>query len=106
MVENPVVSEPPVRLTLDEITEIRMLRKEIEKLRKRVIELERKYELPEAAVIELRDIPREQAKNEIMKLYKDKKYHDAGEVADELMLDIRTVVEVCNELITEGVIGE
>ena len=54
----------------------------------------------------LRAIPRAQAKNEILKLFKSAKetlfYSD---VAEQLSLDLELVVELCHELETEGQIG-
>lgn len=54
----------------------------------------------------LRAIPRTQAKDEILKLFKEAKgslfYSD---VAEKLNLDLELVVELCNELESEGSIG-
>ncbi len=89
-----------------EHSEIRHLVNLVDQLKERVHELEKKQEESEVEVMELRDIPRDQAKREIRKYFRDGGYHDIGEVADELRLDIRLVFEICNELIEERTIGE
>ena len=90
-------------------SEIAYLVKQIERLQNRVSELEKIHgngEIGEdVEVIELREISRVQAKEEITKYFKDGNYHDIGEIADKLRLDIQLVFEISNELIEEGVIG-
>lgn len=55
--------------------------------------------------IELRDIPKSQAKQEVNDLIFSSSIHlRYGEIADELRLDLRLVVEVCHELAADGVI--
>lgn len=59
----------------------------------------------ENIVIVLRDISKEQAKQEVQKLLiTSPKPLDHGEIADELRLDLKLVAQVCTELIREGVI--
>jgi len=56
-------------------------------------------------MIELRDIPRDQAKEEIMALLdkSDKLYY--YDIAEALRLDLELVVELVNELEREGLVG-
>ncbi len=57
------------------------------------------------SVMVLRNISKEQAKQEVQKLLiTSSKPLDHGEIADELRLDLRLVAQVCAELIREGVI--
>jgi hypothetical protein len=64
------------------------------------------HELTEGEpIFMLRDIPKEQAKQEVRTLLaSSSKPLDHGEIADELSLELRLVAHVCEELIKEGVI--
>ena len=52
----------------------------------------------------LRDIPMSQAKDEILKLIKNKDKVYYSEISDQLKLDIELVVNACEELEREGMI--
>ena len=54
-----------------------------------------------------RSVPRAQAKDEILRLFKKaQKTLFYGDIAEELGLEVELVVELCNELEKEGQIGE
>jgi len=56
-------------------------------------------------MINLRDIPKEQAKLEIQTLLKLSPCPlDHGEIADKLELGLKLVAETCTELVNKGVI--
>ena len=102
-----VVSDYSSVKDVDKIyTEVLELQREIEHLKERVYKLENQQEIPNVKEIILRKIDREQARREIEELFKKGSYYDPGEIADILRLDIRTVVDICNELIRGGIIGE
>jgi len=55
-------------------------------------------------VIELREIPREEAEEEILAYIKEKKRAWTDEIADDLRLDLLLVNEILRELAEKGVI--
>jgi len=59
-------------------------------------------ELKGLEVVELRDIPREQAKKEILEYIKGKERVWADEIADALRLDLSLVNDILMELWSEG----
>lgn len=59
----------------------------------------------EERVIVLRTLSQDEAKGEILKLFKEGGIHDYGEIAETLRLDLPLVVNICNELEQEGMIG-
>ena len=59
-------------------------------------------ELRGLEVVELRDIPKEQAKKEIIEFIKDKDRIWADEIADALRLDLSLVNDILMELWSEG----
>ncbi len=59
-------------------------------------------ELRGLEVVELRDIPREQAKKEIVEYIKGKERVWADEIADALRLDLSLVNDILMELWSEG----
>ena len=77
----------------------------IDLLEQRIIESERSGVNSEEVIL-LRPIPREQAKEEIMKLLdeSDKLYY--SDIAEMLRLDLKEVVEIIEELEAEGKVGE
>jgi hypothetical protein len=87
-----------------------------EAMESRILELEQRvYNLTQLVddtgataeeVVVLREIPREQAKQEIAALFSGDEVLDYGDIADRLGLDLGLVVDICNELEEEGVIGE
>jgi len=59
-------------------------------------------ELRGMEVVELRDVPREQAKKEILEYIKGKERVWADEIADALRLDLSLVNDILMELWSEG----
>lgn len=113
MLENKMERNREVEMDMDEVMNslapkhsgTKQFIKLLKRFEERINTLEKILKPEDIEVIELRDIPRSQAKAEICEYFKDGKYHDVGEVADKLRLDIQLVFEICNELIEEGTIG-
>ena len=95
--------------------EVSRLRAEVRRLKRlaanqeaRISELEQELDAVRAMqpeeVIEIREISREQARAEIIDSFKSGEPLDHADLADALALEISLVVEVCNELIEEGVV--
>jgi len=82
------------------LTENGLLKKKLEKMSKRIAELEKR--LPNESVIVLRDITREQAKGEIVQLYKTGRTLYCSDIVKELGIELRTVAEICDELENNG----
>jgi len=76
------------------------LERELEEVKMRLWELERREK-----VIELRDIPRGQAKEEIRRLFQSGRTLYYSDIVKELGIDLETVVDVCDELEKEKEIG-
>ena len=55
-------------------------------------------------IIVIREISKEQARKEIIEAFETGKPLDQADLADMLSLEISLVIEVCNELIEEGVV--
>ena len=72
-------------------------------LEKRMNILERK--LPGENVIVLREITRDAAKAEIASLFSEGRTLYYSDIATELQLDLELVVDICNELMSEGEIS-
>ncbi len=72
------------------------LRREVVEIRQRLAELEER--MPEEKVIILRQIPKEQAKQEIHQLFSTGRALYYSDIAEELQLDLQLVVEICREL--------
>lgn len=85
-------------------TEITLLRTSVEELTMTIQTL--LPTLPAREAVELREISKDQAKKEILELFSEDKVLHYDELAETLRLDLRFVVEVCNELVSEGKIGE
>lgn len=85
--------------------------KELSELRERVRTLEEHLATIEkerdSKVVVLRPISREDAKTEILRLFQENHAEilDYGIIAERLQLDLQIVVDVCNELEQEGLIG-
>jgi len=60
---------------------------------------------PEVKVVVVREITKEQAKQEIRQLFASGDVIDYEAIVDRLRLDLRLVVDICNELIEEEEIG-
>jgi hypothetical protein len=77
-----------------------LLRQEIEKIKQRLSEFEER--IPEEKVIVLREIPREQAKQEVQQLFSSGRTLYYSDIAEELKLDLELVVDICRELEGSG----
>ena len=82
------------------VAENTLLRGEIERIKQRLAELERR--MPEEKVIVLREISREQAKQEIQELFSNGRTLYYSDIAEELRLDLELVVDICRELQGSG----
>ena len=81
-------------------SEIEQVRSDLEQTKQKVAELERR--MPEGKVIVLREISREQAKQEIQQLFSSGRTLYYSDIAEELRLDLELVVDVCRELEESG----
>jgi len=79
------------------------LRQEIEQIKQKLSELEER--IPEEKVIVLREISREKAKKEIRQLFSNERTLYYSDIAEELRLDLKLVVDICHELQESGEIG-
>ena len=84
-------------------TENILLRKEVDRINDKLAELEER--IPEEKMIVLREIPREQAKQEIQQLFSSDRTLYYSDIAEELGLDLKLVVEICQELEEAGEIA-
>jgi len=62
--------------------------------------------LKEYDIIEIRDLPHDEAKKEILEFCQKEQTFDISTIADELKLDIFFVNNIVEELIEEGIIEE
>jgi len=76
------------------------MRGDLERTKQKVAELERR--MPAEKVIVLREISREQAKQEIQQLFSSGRTLYYSDIAEELGLDLELVVDVCRELEENG----
>jgi len=81
-------------------TENILLRKEIDVIKQKLDELISR--MPEEKVIVLREISREEAKQEIQELFIGDRTLYYSDIAEELQLDLRLVVDICHELEAVG----
>jgi len=81
-------------------TENILLQREIEQIKRRLAELEKR--MPKEKVIVLREISREQAKQEIQQLFSSGRTLYYSVIAEELSLDLELVVDICQELQDSG----
>ena len=84
------------------------LQSRVQELEERVLELSEQLAAmtpDQEAPVVLREIPREEAKEEIKVLFSSGGVLGYGDVVDRLHLDLQVVVSICNELEKEGVIG-
>lgn len=79
---------------------INQLSSRIEALEEKLSELQKEQE-----VIVLREVTREDAKDEIENLFKEDRVLYFSDVAKELRIDLEVVVEICEELLAEGKIS-
>lgn len=83
---------------------IELLEQTIDELKRQLTDLnERLLEsATEEKVIVLREITKEEAREEIRNLFKRGKVLYYSEIAERLRLDLELVVEICNELMEKG----
>lgn len=74
---------------------------EIEDLKSKVENLQQQINAS-GEIVEVKSIPIEQIKEEMIELLSDKKTRYADEIADELNLDIKDVIEAFDQLQKEG----
>ena len=90
------------------LKEVNHLKELVTSLTTRLTELEREVEVTKAAqpddIIVIREISKEQARKEIIESFESGEPLDQADLADTLSLEISLVIEVCNELIEEGVV--
>ena len=90
------------------LKEVSALKELVGNLTARVVELEQEAEANKTAqsadVIMIREISKEQAREEIIHAFESGQPLDHADLADELSLEISLVFEVCNQLIEEGVV--
>lgn len=96
----PIHANPfPPRFVLEYLS----LQEELRQVKQRLSELEKS--IPDEKVVVLRNITREEAKREIQQLFSDGRTLYYSDIVQELGLDLKTVVDICNELEEEKVIG-
>lgn len=81
-------------------SEIEQMRSDLEQTKQKVAELERR--MPEEKVIVLREISRKQAKQEIQQLFSSGRTLYYSDIAEELGLDLKLIVDICRELEESG----
>jgi hypothetical protein len=86
------------------LVENRKLRKQIEEIAVRLKTVEKRVLdlLEEEKVIVLREITREEAKDEIKELFKAGRVLYYSDIAEKLRIDLEMVVEICQELLSKG----
>ncbi len=77
-----------------------LLRQEVEQIKQRLSELEER--IPEEKVIVLKEISMEEAKEEIRQLFSSGRTLYYSDIAEELRLDLKLVVDICLELQASG----
>lgn len=82
------------------IEENASLQREIEQIKHKLSELEER--MPEEKVIVLREISKDEAKEEIRQLFLSGRTLYYSDIAEELRLDLKLVVEICDELQEDG----
>jgi hypothetical protein len=84
---------------LDIVSKAELLQR-IELLEERIKSLENA--LPKEKIVILREIPMEKAEKEILELFSKGQTLYYSDIAEQLGLDLKLVVEICNKLQTEG----
>ena len=92
----PFVSPLPHRFVMEYF----MMREELERVKQRLAEIENREE-----AIVLREMTREEAKQEIRQIFQSGRTLYYSDIANELALDLRLVVDVCRELQENKEIG-
>ena len=86
-------------LPMDAITYF-SFREELERIKQKLLELENREK-----IIVLRELTREEAKEEIRQLFKSGRTLYYSDIAEELKLDLKLVVDICRELQENNEIG-
>ena len=81
-------------------TENYLLRQRMWAIEERLANIE--ATIPKERVVVLREISREEAKAEITKLFSEGKTLYYSDIAEQLRIDLKMVVEICNELQSRG----
>lgn len=81
------------------------LSRDLREMQNRIATVEDQIETLTPSVVVLREISREEAKEEIRELFTTGVTLDYEAIVTKLRLDLELVVELCNELTGEGVIG-
>lgn len=96
----PIHANPfPPRFVLEYLS----LQEELKQVKQRLLELEKR--ISEEKVVVLRNITRKEAKQEIQQHFLSGRTLYYSDIVKELGLDLETVVDICNELEQEKVIG-
>ena len=101
----PVSSESSSMLGMQ--SKITNLEKMVESLSSKLSDLEKYIEQDNVEVIEIRDIPYNQAKKEIRQFFKDNhgENYTASDLEEHLKIDFEMALAICSELENEGEIG-
>ena len=88
------------------LKEVNALKELVGNLTARVVELEAESvrATQTDGIVVLREIDKEQARKEIIESFEAGEPLDQADLADALSLDFALVVEICDELINEGVV--
>ena len=82
------------------MTENKVLRKKIQVIEKRLTKIE--AIIPKERLVILREVSREEAKEDILGLFHQEQILYYSDIAEQLGLDLKLVVEICNELQSKG----
>jgi len=84
-------------------SEVHALRRSLADIQSRLSQLE--ATAPSVKLVVLREVSREQAKNEIRQLFRSAETLDYEEIVEKLQIDLELVVDICDELMEAGEIG-
>jgi len=97
VIPSPTATMPQMPLPFSFVREYILLQRELEQVKQRLLELEAKEK-----VIVLKEITEEEAREEIRQLFAGGRTLYYSDIVKELKLDLKTVVELCNELQERG----
>lgn len=91
------------------LLEVRRLKNLLRKTQERLDKLEqesaaRRTDSPDEIII-LREISKDEARREIIELFQSGRPLDQADLADALSLELGLVMEICDELLAEGVVA-
>ena len=92
-IDNPAETLPVMPVPLGFVREYMSLEQKLAQVEQRLADLEAKEK-----IIVLKEITREEAKEEIRQLFASGRTLYYSDVVQELQLDLETVVDICNEL--------